>query len=338
MYSANQVRRVIKDLGLTIKGDTRNDFQVLCPFHHNTYSPAMSIGKHNGQYICFAPECGVTGNLVDLVKRIAHKNEFEALRYIISRSSDSDVEFEEELEAIMATDEIKTFPQEVLDRLHAGFKNSPAETYMLSRGFDLETMEYFKVGYSQTKDMVTVPVHYVDGTPMGLVGRSIQGKSFMNNAGLQKTRTCFNIHRARASSSHVAILESSFDVMRLHQAGFAAVALLGGTISTEQVNMLLRNFESFVIFTDFDDASKHVRKTCRKCYPQNCTGHNSGRDLGIAIADRLASRSVEWAVYKPYDSVYPHDAKDATDLDIFEVQQCMTNVMNDSEYREWMPY
>lgn len=84
-------------------------------------------------------------------------------------------------------------------------------------------MVHFDLGYSKNMDMVTVPVHSPDGTPIGLVGRSIKGKSFKNSTNLPKSKTLFNIHRAKKIGDHVIVVESSFDAIRVHQAGFPNV-------------------------------------------------------------------------------------------------------------------
>jgi DNA primase len=98
--------------------------------------------------------------------------------------------------------------------------------------YNQKSLYYFELGYSENMGMVTVPVHSPDGMPIGIVGRSIEGKAFKNSTNLPKSKTLFNIHRAKKIGDHVIIVESSFDAIRVHQAGFPnVVATLGGFLS-----------------------------------------------------------------------------------------------------------
>ena len=164
--------------------------------------------------------------------------------------------------------------------------------------------------------MVTVPVHSPDGIPIGIVGRSIEGKSFKNSTNLPKSKTLFNVHRAKRIGSNVIVVESSFDAIRVHQAGFPnVVATLGGFLSTEQHKLLNRYFNRITVMTDADLA---------------------GRELGLSIANRLKNKDLLWASYE-YGKIYPHDAKDAGDMTDEEIKICIKNAVSDIEYRSWNP-
>ena len=83
--------------------------------------------------------------------------------------------------------------------------------------------------------------------------------------------------------------------------------------------------------TDNDDPAKHIAENCRKCYPEACTGHNPGRDLGASIAKALKNKDIQWAMYNS-DTIYPHGAKDAGDLTDEEITTCIKNSVSDIEY------
>jgi DNA primase len=162
--------------------------------------------------------------------------------------------------------------------------------------------------------MVTVPVHSPDGMPIGIVGRSIEGKVFKNSTNLPKSKTLFNLNRAKKIGDQVIVVESSFDAIRVHQAGFPnVVATLGGFLSTEQHNLLNRHFNKITIMTDSDVA---------------------GRELGYSIANKLKFKDLLWASYE-YGKIYPHGAKDAGDLTDEEIKACIKNSVSDMEYRSW---
>lgn len=315
-YSPNQVKAVIKSLGLELVGETNNDFLCYCPFHSNRHTPSFSISREKGAYICFNPSCGEAGTIVELVKKTLSKNEYEAIRYIAAKEAEAIDNFDDMLNSMFEEKPaFEEFSQDTLDKLYnnLGLSES-ARQYLNARGISEQSMHDFKLGYSDNMNMVITPVHSPDGTPIGLVGRSIEGKAFKNSTNLPKSKTLFNLHRAKRIGSHVIIVESNFDAIRIHQAGFPnVVATLGGFLSKEQHHLLNRYFNKITIMTDADEA---------------------GRELGMSIANKLRNKDILWASYS-YGKIYPHNAKDAGDLTDEEIKACISNAVSDIEYRSW---
>lgn len=345
-YTFPQVEQVLGEIGVEIESDTSNDFLCFCPFHSNRYSPSFSVSHSNGSFICFNHGCGESGTLVDLVKRITGKNEFEARRLIIKAKSGDTRSFEERLAEAMADQKpFEPFSQEVLDRMKADFWEFPEVVeYMTDeRGFEKETLEFFGVGYSHKQQMISVPMHDEKGMPIGVVGRPFGHKSFKNSKGLRKKETLWNAHRAKRQGGIVIVTEASFDSMRVHQAGYPnTVATLGGHISRWQFAQLDKWFDTIIIMTDMDKKQFHdkdgdVCKKCRNIGSSMCLGHNPGRDLGTTIAAGLSKKKVLWAAYDDR-LIYPHDAKDAGDMTDEEIRQCIHNAVSNYEYSQWGLY
>jgi len=315
-YAPAHIKSIIKTIGLELVGETSNDFLCYCPFHSNRHTSSFSVSREIGAFICFNPSCGESGTLVELVKRVLHKNDFEALRFISSKESEALENFDELLSGVMEDKpDFIEFPQETLNNLHNDLiKSEEAKQYFHSRKIDLQSITHFSLGYSPKQNMVTVPVHSPDGTPVGLVGRSISEKKFKNSTNLPRSKTMFNIHRAKKIGDHVIIVESSFDAIRVHQAGFPnVVATLGGHISSENIGLLNRYFNKVTIMTDSDLA---------------------GRELGVTICSRLKNKDLLWASYS-YGKIYPHDAKDVGDMTDEEIKTCVKNAVSNIEYRSW---
>jgi DNA primase len=315
-YTPAHIKSILKSIGLEVVGETGNDFLCYCPFHSNRHTSSFSVSREKGAFICFNPACGEAGTLQELVKRVMNKTEFEAMRFISSKEAESLENFDELLAEVMENKPVfEEFSQETLDRLHSDLaKSKNARDYLQSRGINEESMKHFKLGYSNSMKMVVTPVHSPDGLLIGLVGRSIEGKSFKNSTNLPKSKTLFNIHRAKKIGDHVIIVESNFDAIRIHQAGFPnVVATLGGFLSTEQHHILNRHFNKITIMTDADEA---------------------GRQLGKNIANKLKFKEVLWASFE-YGKIYPHGAKDAGDLTDEEIKACIKNSVSDIEYRSW---
>jgi DNA primase len=216
--------------------------------------------------------------------------------------------------------------QDTIDHLHSNFVNSTkAQEYMSGRGFSRDTTEFFQIGYSPSRildsgawrpEMVTAPMHDYKGRPIGLVGRTIAGKDFKNSKGLPRKYTAFNIHRARRAGGAVIVTESSFDAMRVHQAGYPnVVAILGGSFSEHIAQQLDRYFTKVIIMTDYDAP---------------------GRELGKQVVSKMRDKRVMWAAYDDY-CVYPHKAKDAGDMTDDEIRQCLKHPVSNAQYVRWNP-
>jgi hypothetical protein len=360
VYSSHQVESVLDFCGVEVVSETGTHFLCYCPFHGNRVDPAFAADKARGLWTCFNPACGESGTLEQLVRRRKRLNAFQTMRLIQKYRVSNDSDAAERIaEAWKVVPNFVEFPQEPLNRMAQEFPLSPAHQYMTGRHFGDEVLMHFAVGYSPEKwvkskktgnmylkpKMVIVPMHDPKGMPIGLVGRTIEGeKRFKNSDDLPKSKTMFNLHRAKKYGATVIIVESSFDVMRLHQAGYPnAVALLGGSLSPEHIQQLNRFFDTIIIMTDFDKADVKKPGTCKKCKTFECQGHRPGRDLGRAIVNALPNKKVMWACYddecvfpyKPVEGYRDGPAKDPGDMTDDEIRQCLKNAISSYQYETW---
>lgn len=257
LYTAEQIKRVITGAGITIESEVDSDYIIFCPFHNNNRTPAGEVDKRNGTFFCFS--CQKVADLVELIMHTSARKYFEAVRYIKSKETETDLEKEVNKQLYKKPDFIE-FDQSTLDRLHSNLLISDrAKKYFASRHINLESMSKFRLGYSEKQDMVTVPVHSPDGMAIGFVGRSVEGKEFKNTPGLPKSKTLFNINRVKTATK-VYVVESSFDAIRLDQVGFAAVATLGANVSGHQIDLLQKYFNDIIVIADNDEAGGNMKE------------------------------------------------------------------------------
>lgn len=337
VYSPAQVEAVANYCEIEIVSETNSHLLAYCPFHNNTDSPAFAIDKTKGLWTCFNPSCDNSGNLEQLLGRLKGLNFFEATRIILKNKNANVSSLAERLEDIRGQDDsFIEFPAEPIYRMQSDLLESKkAFSYMTEqRGFSGETLDFFGIGYSKKKDMVIVPMHDPTGKFfVGFVGRAIDAKVFKNSDNLPKSRTAWNFHRARTHGDTVIVVESSFDAMRVHQAGYPnVIALLGGHLSRAHVEQINKTFSTVIIMTDFD--KRIYRPNCRKCNYKTCEGHRPGRELGWSIAESLPNKRIKWAAYDD-NCVFPHDAKDAGDLTDDEIRECLHNAVGHFEYSRW---
>jgi len=305
----------VESLGISITGETRSDLLCYCPFHSNTDSPAFTISKTSGLYLCHNSSCQSRGSLDRLVMLLSNKNVIEATRYIAVRRNESSTTLSEVISNIDSTHEVRFIEQGKIDFLVSNFNSSDkAREYMFGRGFNEETLKYFEAGFDPSMNMITVPIHDAKGNVIGVNGRSIEGKQFKLTRSIARNSIWFNIHRAKTCGGTAIVFESQFDVMKVHQAGFPnGVCSFGSHISAEQARMLQRYFDRVIIMTDADEA---------------------GRKSGHTLSGMLRNTKVEWAIHD-WGVIYPRDAKDAGDLTEEEIRHCINNAVSDVAYKSY---
>jgi DNA primase len=313
-YNISEIREIIKSLGIKIISETATDFLCLCPFHSNKKTPSFALSYSKGLYICYNPKCDAKGSLKDLMIALGDIKEGEVRRLLLKLEKNKVEHFEEDLLNVIDDDfQFIEFPQSVLDELHINLMDDVnfSKGYFESRSINEESIKYFNLGYSKSQNMVTVPIHSPSGMPVGLVGRSVEGKYFKNSNNLPRSHTMFNIHRAKKEGGRIIITESTFDAIRIHQVGFPnVVSSLGGHISKENLVNLDKYSSAIIIATDNDEA---------------------GRKLGEQIARVLKHKDISWAMYDDFN-VYPHEAKDIGDMTDEEIKVCIKNAKSHFEY------
>jgi DNA primase len=256
IYTSEQIKRILAGSGINVESEVDSDYIIFCPFHGNHRTPAGEVDKSSGYFFCFS--CHKIADLTEFVIHVSNRTYFEAERFIKSKETESDLP-KTIMSKLVVEPEYKPFDELLIQRLNAQAMDSPrAMSYYFGRRITEESVKKFKLGYSERQDMVTIPVASPDGTSVGFVGRSIEGKDFKNTPGLPKSKVLFNLHRVKSSNT-VYVVESSFDVIRLDQVGIAAVATLGANVSNIQIGLLQKFFNNVVVVADNDEAGGNMR-------------------------------------------------------------------------------
>jgi DNA primase len=224
---------------------------------------------------------------------VTNKSYFETLRFIDSQKADVDIV--DSINMILSkNDEIEPFDELMIKRLHnQALASERAMNYYAYRKISENSVRKFQLGYSDKQDMVITPVHSPDGSVYyGFVGRSIEGKEFKNTSGNWRSKTLFNLHRAKRYDT-VYVVESNFDAIRLDQNGVAAVATLGAYVSKFQTTLLTKYFNSVIVVADND---------------------NGGNKMVDKMVDRLGHRVTVVGIPQRFK-----DVGDMSDADIAEL-------------------
>ena len=102
-----------------------------------------------------------------------------------------------------------------------------------------------------------IPIHNANGELVAYAGRSIDGSEprYKFPAGFHKSLELFNLHRVKGELS-VVLVEGFFDCMKVTQAGFPCVALMGSTMSKAQEQLIADHFAHVVVMLDGDEAGR----------------------------------------------------------------------------------
>lgn len=344
MYTESQTRRILDEIGVRIVQETGTNFLGLCPFHANNDSPAFSVEKTKGVFMCWNGACGKSGNIEQLVRWTTKKNEFEVQRLILRAGLGKGSSVSSIVSGLLAPEtpkvEFVEFSQDTLDRLKENFwQHEQGRKYMHERGFDDITLEEFDIGYSVKKNMITVPMHTDKGMPVGFIGRTAShtDKRFKNSTNLPTSKTMFNIHRAKGTAEDAIMVEASFDAMRIRQAGFPnVVGTLGGYFNDARARLMEKYFTGIILMLDDDKPKKYPN--CRMCR-ESCVGHKPGEVLGFKIADMLPGMRIRWA-YASTGSHQYYGFKDPTStvdgqvgMTNQQIKDCISNAITHIEYK-----
>ena len=256
IYTQEQIKRVLVGAGVDIEAEFGNDYIIFCPYHNNNRTPAGEVAKDSGLFFCFG--CQTTKNLEEFIMHMSGRTYFEAVRYIKSKETESDIE-KLVNKTLVAPPEFVQYDELILKRLYNQLAGSDkAKNYLRYRKIEMASWAKFSLGYSEKQDSITVPMHSPDGMCLGFVARTIEGKDFKNTPGLPKGKILFNLHRVKSSGT-VYIVESSFDAIRLDQIGFPAVATLGANVSNSQIRLLEKYFTNVVLIADNDEAGSIMK-------------------------------------------------------------------------------
>jgi len=257
--SSGNIEKAVNDLlssqGVEVHTQSGTEVAIYCPFHDNHNSPACYINTKTGLWQCFNPSCGKKGNFRQLYKHMTGKT--YGREWILDP-----VNLQRELDLAL---QVKNDEELTIDAIEIDYDSDEVKNLqtLVDRGYELEVLEDFEIGYSSVKDRVVIPVRDPQYKLVGLIGRAIhdwQDPRYLYNKGFKRADVLFNIQNAKTYDS-VIVCEGSLDAVKIAQAGFKnVVATLGAKVSLNQVKMIKKYFDSVIVFSDNDDAGAEMRR------------------------------------------------------------------------------
>lgn len=305
--------------GIRIVSETANDFIGYCPFHSNHDSPAWNMYKRPPyMWKCHNAKCGQKGNIYSLLTKKGYTRK-EARKLLLRGSVEVD-DLTEFIRQLMHEDKeecnkwLEIDPEKFAeeDKEHGDI----ARNYAENRGIDDPAFDYFKMGYSHAKHMLVIPTFGETGELIGVIGRSIEGKSYRYSAGLERGATIWNLNNViniKPRVSSIVLTEGSLDAVYLWQAGIKNVgAVLGSAISDNQWRLLKAHFYEIICFFDNDDAGIKLTNSLM----------DTVKGMGVR-AVRYPDRMVKYIDKEGQEQERP--VKDPGELTKTEIRQAILN-------------
>lgn len=244
--------------------------------------------------------CGRSGNAITFYAEIENVSKQQAAndlreRYAPNfrkpRGGSISAEFElwlrdREKKAAQAPVKAPTIPQKRYDKLFAvdwedawsiyEEGDAPAEiAYMFDRGFTVETLVAWDIGYDERTQRITIPVHNADGEIVGVKGRSWKSKRAEKIKYLilgdnpakpkrfkygfpyyEKSLIVFGLHKLEGPVETLVLVEGELDVLALWQIGIPAVCTGSAHLSETQAKLVRDWCDEVIVFFDTNTAGE----------------------------------------------------------------------------------
>jgi len=252
-----ELAAVLRHYQVALRRSGRDQYRGLCPIHRGEGRDAFHANLSRNLFHCFS--CGAGGTVLDFVaamepcslREAAQK--LQTLRVVAPPRARS-------------TEPRVTRESKPLSPLGFQLRGiDPTHPYLASRGITTATAEEFGIGFYRGAGFLSgrlvIPIHNAGGELVAYSGRSLDGTEprYRFPSGFAKSQVLFNLHRATATrQDRVVVVEGFFDCFQLHQAGVAAVALMGTALYPAQQRALLQCFRNLILMLDGDEAGRRA--------------------------------------------------------------------------------
>jgi DNA primase len=242
-------------------GKKHDELRGRCPIHQGEGKDTFHVNVSKNVFNCFS--CKKRGNVLDFVATMEKCSVRDAAVKIgewFSITGETTAEPEKTKRAEVGGgvgETVATFNKPLTFQLKNVDTSHP---YLAERGISKETAETFGVGFFSGKGSmsgrIVIPIHNSRGELVAYSGRSIDGSEprYKLPLGFQKSLELFNVHRL--SGPLVILVEGFFDCMKVHQAGFPVVSLMGSSLSKAQAEVVATKFQRVVVMLDGDEPGR----------------------------------------------------------------------------------
>ena len=277
-------------VSLTKKGE---DYWGLCPFHADN-NASMSISVRLDMFQCFA--CKKAGNVFNFIAGMENISYGDAIR-LLAREDGLEVIGGASVDNYAKDHEIMNLAVKYYQNSINSSLGENAIKYLRDRSIDIDTIKKFEIGLSISKqpltpfllnkynindlidlgltntdgkdifnDRIMIPIHDLNGNPIGFGGRIYQTRDdskYINTKATRifdKSNILYNYHRAHTKLSKnedIIIMEGYFDVIRASTIGINnCVAPMGTSLTKKHIQILKKITNRVILCFDGDNAGR----------------------------------------------------------------------------------
>ncbi|MDP2896374.1 MAG: CHC2 zinc finger domain-containing protein [bacterium] len=273
--AAVTMQMVLDHYGVNWLRKSGDELRGKCPIHGGEGERSFHVNAGKGAFHCFS--CQAKGNVLDLVaamEKCSVRDAAVKLAEWFTLAQEGAGPPATKMAAAAAKNGAEGAAAVINPPLGFQLRVDGEHAYGVKRGLAKETLAHFGAGLCMSKGTFAgrfvVPLHNELGELVGYAGRAVDDREPKylfpsSEKGFHKKYLLFNLHRVvkEMEAEHsVVIVEGFFDCMKVHQAGFPCVALLGSSLSAEQEEMLGAHFNRAVLFFDGDEAGRGATEDC----------------------------------------------------------------------------
>jgi DNA primase len=263
---------VLSHYGVNWLRESGDELRGRCPIHKGDGDRTFHVNVSKGAFHCFS--CKAKGNVLEFVAAMESCSVRDAAVKLHDWFNLDEATNGTQQPARPAAKAQTASASPINPPLGFQLKVDAEHEYAAKRGLSKETLAEFGAGYCLSKGTFAgrfvIPLHDTLGQLVGYAGRSLDDAEPKylfpsSEKGFHKRYLLFNWHRAIkqvGADGPLIVVEGFFDCMKVRQAGFACVALMGSTLSAEQEGLICHDFSRVVVMLDADQAGKSAATEC----------------------------------------------------------------------------
>jgi len=283
---------------------SNHELRGRCPIHKGEGDRSFHVNLSKNVFNCFS--CKKHGNVLDLVAALDGSTVRDAaLKLKGIFSPEGNQEGAQHPPGLAGRNDATAEPEVINPPLSFQLMVDFQHPYGQDRGVSRETLERFGAGLCGSKGTFArrfiFPLHRESGELVGYAGRSIddQGPKYLfppKEKGFHKSHLVYNLHRVCDLQSrrqpYVVVVEGFFDCMKVTDAGFPCVALIGSSLSVRQEELLTKCFSQIVLLFDGDAAGRGATEDCLRRLGRHCWMRAVSVEDGVQ-PDQLSIEAIE---------------------------------------------
>ena len=256
------INRLLDFYSIQLKQIESNHLSGCCPIHQGDNPNAFHVDLEKNLFNCFT-HCG-GGSIFDFVMKK------EKLSFYQAASRIWNIFYSPSQRQSMKQKNAKV--KQELTLMNLRLKLQHHHCYLEKRNITPQLAQYFQMGFCQygiMKNRIAIPVFDIQNRIVAYCGRAVQegiSPKYLFPKKFNKSYHLFNIQhitphipQASPSPQHqkpVFIVEGFFDCIHIVKMGFDAVALMGCSISQQQLTLLKDINRFYILMLDGDDAGE----------------------------------------------------------------------------------